>query len=425
MNGRVQLDTWHVKFNADNLGALTRGDVESRLSAAFGAAHPVFNNGIYMITTALNPPTLAFADEKIPQFEITAYNSTVLFNGYRATQLKAGYWDQNIRNPGSQLPRDGGTPYSDAWAQVLANPGIHHVNIESWNEYDEGSGIYRADPGPPHIQPGSGNTGGDTWSNTNDPLEYIKTTAANARLFNDSPDRNAQILSQGLPTQMTPGQILDVSITVRNLGDLSWTAADGFKFGQQEFRPGEVLFGTGRFLLDDTQDEIPIYGGIFRGRPVTFQLHLVAPGTPGTYLTHWSMLRRRRSLVRPGVGLDDPSRARAQRAGTGHLRADSIRLANDTRPPSALARMRSARPSLRHDYLIANWNTQETSHVLQASRKSVGSVGSFSFADCQQFGRAARQQTGRRGTIRTRRRAADGEVAGACRRRRRQSRREG
>ncbi len=290
MNGRVQLDTWHVKFNTDNFTSLTRADVETRLSSALAPAHPVFNHGIHMITTALNPPTLTFADEQIPQFEITAYNSTVNYNNYTATQLKAGYWDQNVRNPGSQLPRDGGTHYTAAWNQVLNNSAVHHVNIESWNEYDEGSGIYRANPGAPFLKPGSGNTGTDTWSTTNDPLQYIKSTAAGARAFNDSPDRDAQILSHNFPAQMKPGQVIDASILVRNMGDLSWTAALGYKFGQQEFRPGEVLFGPGRFLLDDTQNEISTYGGIFRGRPVTFQIHLVAPTTPGTYLTHWSML---------------------------------------------------------------------------------------------------------------------------------------
>ena len=43
MNGRVELDTWHVKFNTTNLSSLTRADVESRMSNAFGATHPVFN----------------------------------------------------------------------------------------------------------------------------------------------------------------------------------------------------------------------------------------------------------------------------------------------------------------------------------------------------------------------------------------------
>jgi hypothetical protein len=289
MNGRVQLDTWHVKFNADNVSSLTRSDVESRLSAAFGAAHPVFNNGVWMITTALNAPTLTFANEQFPQFEITAYSSTVTYQGYTATMVKAGYWDQNIRNPGSELPRDGGTHYTSAWAGVLANPAIHHVNVESWNEYDEGSGIYRANPGPPHIVPGSGNTGTDTWSATGDPLQYIKATAAGAQQFNDTPDRGAQILWHNLPTQMTPGQIMDISAIVRNMGDISWTGAQGFQFGQENTRPGEVTFAADQSLLDDLTNEIATYGGIFRGRPVTFQLRLVAPTTPGTYVTHWSM----------------------------------------------------------------------------------------------------------------------------------------
>ena len=43
-------------------------------------------------------------------------------------------------------------------------------------------------------------------------------------------------------------------------------------------------------MIDDGQNEIPIYGGIFRGRPITFTVELVAPNTQGDYLTHWSML---------------------------------------------------------------------------------------------------------------------------------------
>ena len=180
MNGRVELDTWHVKFNTTNLSSLTRLDVESRMSNAFGATHPVFNNGIYQITTALNPPTLSFANEQFPQFETTAYSAITTFNTYTAAQLKAGYWDQNVRNPGSQLPRDGGAPYTAAWNAILTQPAVHHVNVESWNEYDEGSGIYRANPGATLHQSRSGNTATDTWSTTNDPLQYIKATAAGA-----------------------------------------------------------------------------------------------------------------------------------------------------------------------------------------------------------------------------------------------------
>ena len=299
MNGRVVLDTWHVKYNATNLNSLKRADVKARLVAAFGAAHPIFNQGFYLITTALSGPTLSIADEHLTQFEINTYLSTTTYNGYTGTMIKAGVWDQNIRNPGTFLPRHGGTHCTQSWAHINQNPNINHVNIESWNEYDEGSGVYRANPGPPYILPGSGNLSTDTWSTTNDPLQYIKATAAGARSFNDSPNRDSRILWHNLPTQMQPGQILDVSAVVRNEGDLSWTAAAKYKFSQQSYRHGEVLFGSGQSLLDDTQYEIPIYGGIFRGRPVTFTLHLVAPTKAGTYLTHWSM-------VEEGVGWFGP-----------------------------------------------------------------------------------------------------------------------
>ena len=88
---------------------------------------------------------------------------------------------------------------------------------------------------------------------------------------------------------MHPGQVLDVSVTVRNMGDISWTGAQLFQFGQEGFRAGEVLFGSGSYLIDDSQNGIPTYGGIFRGQPITFTIQLIAPTTPGSYLTHWSM----------------------------------------------------------------------------------------------------------------------------------------
>jgi hypothetical protein len=149
----------------------------------------------------------------------------------------------------------------------------------------------RTDPGEPYIHPGSGNPSDDEWSDTNDPLEYIKTTADGARAFNNVPDRDARILWHNLPSRMRPGEVVDYQVVVRNDGDLNWTEAEQFRFGQQEFLPREVVFGPGRFLLDDSQHEIPTFGGIFRGRPVTFNLHLTAPETPGVYETHWAMVQ--------------------------------------------------------------------------------------------------------------------------------------
>ncbi len=289
IDGRPVLDTWHVKFNLTNLSSLTRADVESRLRAAFASNHPLFTNGIYMVTTALNDPTFRWADEKVPQFEVNEYSHGASWARLNALQLKGGYWDQNIRNPGDFLARGGGVFYSNAWNQV-SRAFYRRVYVESWNEYDEGTGIYAANPGAPYVRNGSGNTNSDTWSATGDPYEYIKTTARGASTFNDWPERDAKILWHNLPNRMLPGETRTVQVIVRNEGDAKWSQASGYRFGQKEFLD-PTLFGSARYPIDDTQDNIPTYGGIFRGRPKTFSLSLRAPSTPGLYTNHWSMLQ--------------------------------------------------------------------------------------------------------------------------------------
>lgn len=283
------LDTWHVKFNCANLTSLTRTDVSSRLVAAFGAAHPSFTNGFVMVTTALNPPTLSFADEQVPQFEITAYHYPVTYNSINSVQLKGGYWDQNIRSPGSFLARAGGVNYSNAWSQV-DRTATQRVYLESWNEYDEGSGLYAGTNLPPYIAPAntSGNT--DVWSATGDPFEYIKTTARGAAGFNDAPWQSAKILWHNIPTNMAPGETRLVTVIVRNRGNASWTAGASYKLGQADADTAAFVTAK-RVLLDDTQDEIPLYRGIFRGRPKTFTFTIQAPTTSGVYTTHWQMLQ--------------------------------------------------------------------------------------------------------------------------------------
>ncbi len=283
------LDTWHVKFNCTNLDSLTRADVTSRLAAAFGAVHPCFTNGFVQVTTALNPPTLSFADEQVPQFEITAYSYPVTYNSISSVQLKGGYWDQNIRSPGSFLSRAGGVNYSNAWSQ-MDRTTTQRVYLESWNEYDEGSGMYAGTNLPPYIDPAntSGNT--DVWSTTGDPFEYIKTAARGAASFNDTPSQSAKILWNNIPTNMAPGETRLVTVIVRNTGNASWTAGANYKLGEADADSASLVTAK-RVLLDDTQDEIPLYGGIFRGRPKTLTFTIRAPTTSGVYTTHWQMLQ--------------------------------------------------------------------------------------------------------------------------------------
>ncbi len=227
-----------------------------------------------------------FADEMVPQFEITQYYSPFTYKTIRSVQLKGGYWDQNIRNPGSFLARAGGVPYSNAWSQVDRTL-IRRVYLESWNEYDEGTGMYAGTNLPPYVRSGSGNTNTDVWSATGDPFEYIKTTARGAASFNDTPWQASKFLWHNIPTNLAPDETRTVSVILRNTGDASWTSFAGYQFGQKDTDP--MAFTTNFCLINDAQEEIPLYDGIFRGRPKTFTLTLRAPKTPGVFTTHWSM----------------------------------------------------------------------------------------------------------------------------------------
>ena len=290
-DGHPVLNIWHIHLHIDNYDQLTRNDVTSRLSAEFGSEHPIFNNDIKMINNAYSP-CFSFADERIYQFEMQEYKIDKDWNGINSSLLKPGYWDQNVRNPGTLLARDGGSHYIDAWNQVNNDATIDRVYIESFNEYDEGSGIYaaRTDTIYKKTDGGMNNTGNDVWSSNNDPFEYLKTTASGAAQFNDIPELDATILWDNIPQIMYPGESFTATVIVRNDGDTYWTGANNFKFGEME-TIDTVMFGAARYPINDTLYEIPYYGGVFRGRAIALNIEITAPDTVGTFTTHWGMLQ--------------------------------------------------------------------------------------------------------------------------------------
>src|SRR5690606_1125578 len=129
----------------------------------------------------------------------------------------------------------------------------------------------------------------DTWSATDDPYEYLRTTAAGAALFNDTPALDSRVLNHTLPATLAPGQTVAATVTIRNEGDESWTGAAGFKFGQAA--TDEATFLATSVVIDDATNEIPVYPGIFRGRPIVVAITRGAPAAPGYYETSWRMTR--------------------------------------------------------------------------------------------------------------------------------------
>jgi len=285
------LDIWHIQLHIDNYWQLTRDDITSRLAAEFGAEHPIFNHDIKMINNAYSP-AFSFADERVYQFEMQQYKIDKTWNGITTSLLKPGYWDQNVRNPGYFLPRDGGTHFSDSWDLVNQEDDINRVYIESFNEYDEGSGIYaaRTDTIYKKTEEGMNNTNDDVWSDNDDPFEYIKTNASGAAIFNEKAALDAQVIWHNIPDSMLKEEHFTATIIIRNQGNESWSNAAGIQFGEQE-ESDPVIFSTEPIPINDEEDEIPLYGGVFRGRAKSFQIELIAPDSIGNFETHWSMLK--------------------------------------------------------------------------------------------------------------------------------------
>ncbi len=295
INGKVVLNTWHSNpGRTDNLDSLTRNDVESRLSDYFGDTYPSFNNGIYQIATT-NGISPSFSDEIAHQFSNAEYFSTHTFNNKRPATVIGGIWDQNIRDPGLFYPRDGGVHYVEAWEALNAtrNGGggqlpVYHAYVESWNEYDEGTGIYEGDTEAPFIAPENQSGNDDFWSTTDNPREYIDTTYAGATDFNDHPLRDSRFLWNDFPASMAPGESATVQVLVRNEGDAKWSQSAGYRLS--EVANGHA-WGPANIQIDDADNEIARYGGVFRGRPVLFEFTITAPNAPGVYEAQFSMTR--------------------------------------------------------------------------------------------------------------------------------------
>ena len=282
VDGKVALASWWPYSMLQKLELLTRSDVERRLLTALRNRMPSLKQGVYMMSTALIDPDYTFTDERMIMFSGYSYAIHCVHKGIDVWHAQAGYWDQNIRKPGYFLPRDGGKHYRSAWDVIASNmPYVHRVYVESWNEYDEGSGIYAADPSAPFVnQTMHSNT--DVFSDRNDPFEYINTTARGAARINGRPENDAAILGIEAPNSAQSGNHVDVRVVVRNEGNGRWSDSTGYA----------LRLGTDVVVpINDQANEIPVYGGIFRGRPVSFDAKLPVPNVPGTFNAAVTMLQ--------------------------------------------------------------------------------------------------------------------------------------
>ena len=94
---------------------------------------------------------------------------------------------------------------------------------------------------------------------------------------------HAQFVSQSAPSSMAAGQTYSVSVTMKNTGTTTWTAAASYKLGSQNPQDNGT-WGNGRQILAAGDS-------IASGQSKTFTFNVVAPATPGTYNFQWQMLQ--------------------------------------------------------------------------------------------------------------------------------------
>ncbi|MDQ3803395.1 MAG: S8 family serine peptidase [Acidobacteriota bacterium] len=96
---------------------------------------------------------------------------------------------------------------------------------------------------------------------------------------------NALFVSQSVPTTMVAGQSYNVSVTMMNNGNSTWTCFDGncgYKLGSQNPQDNGT-WGTGRVYIPSSVSVPP-------GSQHTFDFTVTAPSAPGYYNFQWRMV---------------------------------------------------------------------------------------------------------------------------------------
>lgn len=96
--------------------------------------------------------------------------------------------------------------------------------------------------------------------------------------------RSARFVSAALPTEMQPGEIVKVKITVENTGTETWTNGSYYRLGM-------TTVGTFGFYTDEegtagvtsNRDRLAITTDVAQGEQYTFEGYLKAPTTEGAY----------------------------------------------------------------------------------------------------------------------------------------------
>jgi RHS repeat-associated protein len=121
------------------------------------------------------------------------------------------------------------------------------------------------------------------WQMVQEGVEWFGAKTPNIAVQVVSRNDSATFISQTVPSVMGAGAAYPVSITFRNTGNTTWTAANQYRLGSQN-PVNNGTWGFGRVYLEAGELVPP-------DALKTFTFQVVAPSTPGLYNFQWQMLR--------------------------------------------------------------------------------------------------------------------------------------
>ena len=116
------------------------------------------------------------------------------------------------------------------------------------------------------------------WRMVQDAVEWFGAYTENVAIRDGV--NNAVFVSQNVPSTMTPGQSVSISVTMQNAGNTTWTPERQYRLGAQNPQDN-ATWGAARVELPNA---------VAPGETVTFNFNVTAPATVGTYNLQWQMV---------------------------------------------------------------------------------------------------------------------------------------
>jgi hypothetical protein len=203
------------------------------------------------------------------------------------------WWNLKDDATFNSKPRNGG---KFLWRQFYnaMDAGCNMVYVAMYDEVDEGTAIFKLVENDEQL-PTTGRLIPLDYDGYELPSDwYLRLTGEATKMLRGEIDltsiipltatiSDAKIVSQNVPTIMSPGATVSVSITVKNTGKTSWTKADGFHLGSQNTQDN-TTWGVNRIELDDGET-------IATGENKTFAFDVIVPATDNVYNFRWRMIQ--------------------------------------------------------------------------------------------------------------------------------------